>query len=126
VVAYLPFNVSHCSAPLLFVWAVPSLSKGSSIIVALVPVSARPFLGSLLHFYHGLIRLFQRYVSGLWEAHCSLRVQRLKGVTVVTIVTVTLTHVLVVLGFIADTVHIILAIVRFHAVLFTAFLGISH
>jgi hypothetical protein len=41
---YLPFNVSHCWSPLLFVWAVPSLPKGSSIIVPLlVPVSARPF-----------------------------------------------------------------------------------
>jgi hypothetical protein len=79
VVAYLPLNVSHCWAPLLFVWAVPSLLKGSSIIVALVPVSARPFLGSLLHFYHGLLRLFQRYASGLWKALRSFASTASKG-----------------------------------------------
>jgi hypothetical protein len=116
VVANLLLNVSHCWAPLLFVWAVPSLMKGFSIILALVPMSARPLWGSLLRFD----------ASGLWKAHCSLQVQQLKGVTVVTIVTVTLTHVLVVLCCIPDTVHVVLAIVRFHAFLFAAFLGISH
>jgi hypothetical protein len=29
-------------------------------------------MGSLLHFYHGLLRLVQRYTSGLWKAHRSL------------------------------------------------------
>jgi hypothetical protein len=99
-------NVSHCWAPLLFVWAVPSLY--CSI-----------FITDFYESFSGMLLAFGRLIV-------LLRVQRLKGVTVVTIVTVTLMHVLVVLCRFADTVHVILAIVRFHAVLFTAFLGISH
>jgi hypothetical protein len=61
VVAYLPLNVSHCWSPLLFVSAVPSLLKGSSIIVALVPMSARPFWDHFSVF----ITDFYNYFSGM-------------------------------------------------------------
>jgi hypothetical protein len=35
-----------------------------------------PLWGPLLHFYHGLLQLFQRYTSDLWEAHRSLQVRK--------------------------------------------------
>jgi hypothetical protein len=70
VAANLPPNVSHCWAPRLFVWAVPSLTKGSSIIFALVPVSnnalmgtmASVFLMDLYDYFSGMLLAFGRLI----------------------------------------------------------------